>query len=134
MVYTIKHKLGNNLWKATIIEQDEVLKMAAENNLNVEECESILDDGEKLELNGYQFFQKRPFYGIATHLDFKIPNEPVLWIEVIENLDANYLMDQKHCEAVLNSKEYAYQIIETHKLMGRYHENIKIIETSMTKE
>lgn len=131
MVEYMKLKIGDELCKATVLEEQSFLQMLSSNQVDAEWVQYEIDNGKRFELAGYYLFAKPPLYGISAQIDY---GNQKLYIELIENLDANYLMQERNCEAVFNCIEYAYQTIETHKLMGRFDRNVKIVEIKMERE
>ena len=120
MVEYIKLKPGDELWKAEILNEQTLFGMLTDEQF------SKIEDGRCMELKGVCYMQRQPLYGISPQIDYK---KRTPYIELIENFDANYLMQEKGCEAVFNSIDYADQIVELHKMMGRFSWDIEIVKT-----
>ena len=124
MVKYIKLKPGDELRKAEILNEQTLFEMLTDEQF------SEIEDGKCLELKGEYYMQKQPLYGISPQIDFE-KNTP--YIELIESFDANYLMQERGCEAVFNSIDYADQIVDLHKMMGRFSWDIEIVKTLMDR-
>jgi hypothetical protein len=107
------------------ISEQDLIHILSENNLDMEGVQGEINGGKRVEVSGDYLFEKSPLYGIRVNLDAM---QKKLSIQIMESLDANYLMHEKRCELVVNFKEYAYQMIEIHKLMGRYDKDVSITE------
>ena len=119
MVKYIKLKPGDELRKAEILNEQTLFEMLTDEHF------SEIEDGKCLELKGEYYMQKQPLYGISPQIDFE---KNTLYIELIESFDANYLMQERGCEAVFNSIDYAAQVVDIHKMMGRYNSDIEIVK------
>lgn len=84
-----------------------------------------IEDGRCMELKGVCYMQRQPLYGISPQIDYE---KRTPYIELIENFDANYLMQERGCEAVFNSIDYAAQVVDIYKMMGRYNSDIEIVK------
>ncbi|CUO05527.1 hypothetical protein EAI89_05470 [Eubacterium sp. am_0171] len=124
MVEYIKLKPGDELWKAEILNEQTLFGMLTDEQF------SKIEDGRCMELKGVCFMQRPPFYGISPQIDYE-KNTP--YIELIESFDVNYLMQERGCEAVFNSIDYADQIVDLHKMIGRFSRDIEIVKKLMDR-
>lgn len=81
--------------------------------MDADECWYDIDNGKPIEIDGFLYYEKRPFYGIC----FRTRSDDS--IEIIENYDANYLINDLKCETVTLLQEAAEHILSVYQALGR---------------
>ena len=108
-----KQKTDGQLQDTTRISEDVFYKLAEDHGMDADDCWYEINNGGTIKIGEYLYSAKRPFYGIC----FRTQSTDV--IEIIENYDANYLINELHCETVTIMQDIAQHIVSIYQSAGR---------------
>lgn len=111
--FIAKQKIGGQLKDTIRVTEDTFYKFVEDHGMDVDECWHEINNGGTIKIEEYLYSAKRPFYGIC----FRTQSSDT--IEIIENYDANYLINELHCETVTIMQDIAQHIVAIYQSAGR---------------